>query len=199
MNKGERTHKEIIDKAFLLAGDVGLEGLSLGILAAEAGLSKSGLFAHFKSKEALQLEVIEDIRARVTEFVIRPALAEPRGEARVRAFFERYLDWIANGRPSGGCIYMALCHEYDDRPGPVRDKLVSGQLEFADTLARIVQTAIEEGDFRADLDAQMFVFEVFGIEMAYQHRAKFLRLAKADDYARASFEALVARSRNAAR
>ena len=195
MSKGERTRKDIIDKAFLLAGDIGLEGLSLGVLASEAGLSKSGLFAHFKSKEALQLAVIDEIESRVTQSVIRPAIAEPRGESRVRAFFERYLDWIANGRPNGGCIYMSLCHEYDDRPGPVRDKLVSGQLEFSNTLARLVQTAIQEGHFRADLDPQAFVFEFFGIEMAFQHRTKFLQLPQALDYARAAFDGLIARSR----
>ncbi|WP_088342865.1 MULTISPECIES: TetR/AcrR family transcriptional regulator [Rhodomicrobium] len=195
MGKGERTRKDIIDKAFLLAGDIGLEGLSLGALASEAGLSKSGLFAHFKSKEALQLAVIDDIGERVSEIIIRPALAEPRGEPRVRAFFERYIEWIANGRPGGGCIYMALCHEYDDRPGAVRDKLVAGQLEFSATLERLVRAAMDEGHFRADLDPRAFVFEFLGIEMAYQHRSKFLRLPEAHDYARAAFNGLIARSR----
>ena len=105
MSKGERTRKEIIDKAFILAGDLGLEALSLGALAAEAGLSKSGLFAHFKSKEALQLDVIEEVRLRFVQTVIRTALATPRGEARVRAFFDGYLDWIKNSLPNGGCRF----------------------------------------------------------------------------------------------
>jgi AcrR family transcriptional regulator len=195
MNKGERTRKEIIDKAFVLAGDLGLEALSLGTLASEAGLSKSGLFAHFKSKEALQLEILEEARARFVDTVIRVALAEPRGEPRVRAFFEGYLDWIKNGLPNGGCIYMALSHEYDDRPGPLRDKLVAHQLDLYDTLARIVQTAIDTGDFRADLDPQKFVFDFVGIKMAYQHRSKFLKMANTYEFARAAFEDLIARSR----
>ena len=195
MSKGQRTRKDIIDKAFLLAGDIGLEALSLGVLATETGLSKSGLFAHFKSKEALQLDVIEEVIDRFSKSVIRPALSEPRGEPRVRVFFDRYLDWVAYCRPNGGCIYISLCQEYADRPGPVRDKLVASQVEFSATLARIVQTAKDEGHFRADLDAQQFTFEFIGIEMAFQHQLKFLRSPNALPYARAAFDDLLARSR----
>ena len=195
MSKGARTRKDIIDKAFLLAGDIGLEALSLGTLAAETGLSKSGLFAHFKSKEALQLDVIAEVIARFSASVIRPAIAAPRGEPRVSVFFQRYLEWIAHCRPGGGCIYMALCQEYADRPGPVRDRLIASQMEFNQTLARIVQTAKDEGHFRADLDVELFTFEFMGIEMAYQHQLKFLQLPGALPYARAAFDDLLARSR----
>jgi AcrR family transcriptional regulator len=195
MSKGERTRKEIIEKAFLLAGNIGLEGLSLGVLASETGLSKSGLFAHFKSKEALQLEVIEEVIERFSQSVIRPALREPRGEPRVRVFFERYLDWIAHCRPNGGCIYMSLCQEYADRPGPVRDKLVASQRDFQDTLTRIVQTAKDEGHFRADLDVELFTFEFIGLKMGYQHQLKFLQLSNALPHARLAFVDLLARSR----
>jgi AcrR family transcriptional regulator len=196
MSKGQRTRKEIIEKAFLLAGNIGLEAVSLGVLATETGLSKSGLFAHFKSKEALQLDVIDEVAERFSRSVIRPALGAPRGEPRVRAFFDRYLDWIAHCRPDGGCIYMSLCQEYADRPGPVRDKLVAGQLEFNQTLARIVQTAKDEGHFRADVNVELFAFEFMGIEMAYQHHLKFLQLPGALPYARAAFDDLLARCRN---
>ena len=195
MSKGERTRREIIDKAFLLAGDVGLEALSLGTLAIETGLSKSGLFAHFKSKEALQLDVIGEVIDRFSKSVIRPALAEARGEPRIRVFFQRNLDWITHCRPNGGCIYMSLCQEYADRPGPVRDRLVASQADFGETLARIVQTAKDEGHFRADLDVKRFTFEFIGIEMAYQHQLKFLQLPSALPYAHAAFDDLLARSR----
>jgi AcrR family transcriptional regulator len=195
MSKGARTRKEIIEKAFLLAGNIGLEGLSLGVLAVETGLSKSGLFAHFKSKETLQLEVIDEVVERFSHAVIRPALREPRGEPRVRFFFERYLDWIAHCRPGGGCIYMSLCQEYADRPGPVRDKLVASQRDFQDTLGRIVQTAKDEGHFRADLDVGQFTFEFIGLEMGYQYQLKFLRVPHALPHARAAFTGLLARSR----
>ena len=195
MSKGERTRKEIIDKAFLLAGNVGLEALSLGALATEAGLSKSGLFAHFKSKEALQLEIIDEVIERFTRTVIRPALAAPRGEPRLRVFFERSLDWVAHCRPDGGCIYMSLCQEYADRPGAVRDKLVASQADLRQTLARLVQTAKDEGHFQADLDLERFSFEFTGIKMAYHDELKFLQIPNALSHAQAAFEDLVTRSR----
>jgi AcrR family transcriptional regulator len=195
MSKGERTRKEIIEKAFLLAGNIGLEALSVGALATQTGLSKSGLFAHFKSKEALQLEIIDEVITRFTRSVIRPALAEPRGEPRLRVFFEHYLDWIAYCRPNGGCVYMALCQEYADRPGPVRDRLIASQVDLRETLARVVQTAKDEGHFRADLNVELFTFEFTGIKMAYHDELKFLRTPGALSHARAAFEDLLARSR----
>jgi AcrR family transcriptional regulator len=195
MSKGERTRDDIIEKTILMAGEIGLENVSLGTLASETGLSKSGLFAHFKSKEALQLEVIDEIRNRFVDAVIRPALTAPRGEPRVRAFFERYLEWVASAHPYGGCIYMALSYEYDDRPGPIRDRLRANHLDLYDTLARIVQTAIDGRHFRKDLNPQLFAFEVIGINMAYQHRRKFLQLPNAREFALAAFERLVERSR----
>jgi AcrR family transcriptional regulator len=195
MSKGQRTRKDIIDTAFRMAGDIGLEAVSLGVLASETGLSKSGLFAHFKSKEVLQLEVIDEVTRRFTADVMRPALAQPRGEPRVRTFFNGYLNWIGHSRTNGGCLYMSLCHEYDDRPGPIRDRLVASYSDFCGTLARIVRAAIEEGHFREDVDVELFVFEFNGIEMAYHHQLKFLRLPNAMQHAQGAFEQLLRRSR----
>ncbi len=194
-SKGGRTRAEIIDKAFLLAGEIGLENVTLGTLAGETGLSKSGLFAHFKSKEALQLDLLEDVRNRFIAQVIVPSANEPRGERRVRAFLSHYLNWIETSHPKGGCLYMALSFEYDDRPGPIRDKVLVNHLDLADTIRRIVQTAVDEGEFRPDLDTERFFYEVMGIVMAYHHRAKFLQLPNARAYAASAFEALVERSR----
>lgn len=194
MSKGERTRTEIIHKAFLLAGDIGLEGLSLGTLATETGLSKSGLFAHFKSKEALQLEVLAEIERRFSLDVVQPALKQPRGEQRVRALFENYLTWIGHSRPRGGCIYMALCHEYDDRPGPIRDRLQQSQRAWTETVARVVRTGVEEGHFRADLDIDQFVYEFLGIKMAYHYWTKSLQLSDCERMVRVGFESLIARS-----
>jgi AcrR family transcriptional regulator len=195
MSKGQRTRREIIDKAYVLAGDLGLEALSIGALANETGLSKSGLFAHFKSKEALQLEVIEEVRSRFANHVIRPALEAPRGEPRVRTFFEHYLRWIDTNRPSGGCMIMSLSHEYDDRPGPIRDLLVASQFDFLDVVRRMAQGGKEEGHFRPDLDVDQFAFEVFAIEMAYQHQSKFMKLPDAMTRARNAFDSVLERSR----
>jgi len=195
LSKGEQTRQEIVERALALAGEVGLEGLSLGVLAAGMSLSKSGLFAHFRSKEALQLEVLQRAIDHFIEDVIAPALREPRGEPRLRRLFDRHLDWIHGNGRRGSCFFMALTHEYDDRPGPVRDLLVRSQRDWYDTIARAARAAIEEGHFRADLDLDQFAYEFVGIGMVFQQSAKLLENPKAEARARAAFEALLARSR----
>ncbi len=195
MSKGEKTRKEIVERALDLAGKVGLEGVSLGVLAADAGLSKSGLFAHFKSKEALQLEVLKEAVEWFTGIVVRPALNAPRGEPRVRALFGGYMSWIMGRVPKGGCIFMALGHEYDDRPGAVRDLLVKSQHDWRNTIMRVAETAIAGGQFRPGLDLEQFAYDFMGIGMAFDYTNKLLQDPKAHDKAQAAFEALIERSR----
>jgi AcrR family transcriptional regulator len=197
MTKGEQTRREIVDRALFLAGEVGLEGLSLGALAADLKLSKSGLFAHFKSKEVLQLEVVRRAIDRFVREVVLPALGLPRGLPRVEALFDRYLDWIGGPDRRGSCFFMALTQEYDDRPGPVRDLLVQSQRDWRLTLARAARIAAEEGHLRADLDADQFAFEVVGIGMVYQQTSKLLAEARAETLARTAWNALLARHRPA--
>jgi AcrR family transcriptional regulator len=196
MAKGERTRRDIIDHAFALAKEAGLEGVSLGVLASHAGLSKSGLFAHFKSKEALQLGVLEEAVERFSATVVSPALKHPRGEPRVRALFEHFLRWKGEENPSG-CIFMALSYEYDDRPGPIRDRLVAALREWHHTIGKVAQAAMETGDFRADLDADLFAFEFQGIAMSHHHANRLLEHPRADALNSAAFEALLDRSRAA--
>ncbi len=195
LGKGQRTKSEIVDRALAMAGEVGLEGLSLGVLAAGLKLSKSGLFAHFKSKEALQLEVLQRAIDRFVHLVVLPALNRPRGEPRLRAFFANYLDWINGRKDEGGCFFMALNHEYDDRPGPVREMLVESQRDWLNTVNRAARMAVEAGHFRAGLDTGQFAFEVMGIAMAMQQAIKLFEDPKALDRARDAFESLVQRSR----
>jgi AcrR family transcriptional regulator len=194
MAKGERTRREIIDHAFSLAREAGLEGVSLGVLANQAGLSKSGLFAHFKSKEALQLEVLNEAVERFTATVVRPAVQAPRGEPRVRSLFEHFLRWKGRSSPPG-CIFMALSYEYDDRPGPIRDRLVAVLCEWHETIRRVAATAVEEGAFRADLDTELFAFEFMGIAMADHHAGRLLEHPQTARFTAAAFEALLERSR----
>jgi AcrR family transcriptional regulator len=196
MAKGEQTRHDIIERALALAGEVGLEGLSLGVLAAGMNLSKSGLFAHFKSKEALQVEVLQKAIDDFIQAVVLPAIKAPRGEPRVRSLFDRHLDWIRGPEGSGRCFFMALTQEYDDRPGLVRDLLVQSQRDWYDTLARAARTAVEEGHFRAGLDADQFAYEVVGIAMVFQQVHKLLDNPRAEERARTAFEALLARSRS---
>ncbi|HYL04810.1 MAG TPA: TetR/AcrR family transcriptional regulator [Thermoanaerobaculia bacterium] len=195
MSKGEETRREIVDRALALASEVGLESLSLGNLAADVKLSKSGLFAHFRSKEALQLEVLRRAVDRFIGEVVMPALAKPRGEPRVTALFDGYLAWISGSERGGTCFFIALSQEYDDRPGPVRDLLVKSQRDWHHTLARAARLAVEQGHFRADLDAEQFAYELVGIGMAFQQLYKLLDHPKAEQRARTAFRALVARSR----
>jgi AcrR family transcriptional regulator len=173
-----------------------LEGLTIGSLAEDLGLSKSGLFAHFRSKEALQVQVLEYVAGEFVEFVIKPALRAPRGEPRVRALFERLLLWPQQPGPlPGGCPIVAAVSELDDRPGPARELLVRQQRDWLDTIATVVRTGIAEGHFRKDLDPEQFAFELYGIEFVYHHAQRLLADPKAKSRAKAAFEALLERAK----
>ena len=141
LRKGDETKRAIVDEAIDLASTVGLDKLTIGALANATGMSKSGLFAHFKSKEQLQLHVLEEARKRYIEVVLRPAFKEPRGEARLRAVFERTMTEWENALP-GGCIFYAVSAELDDQPGPTRDYLVETQREQRKTLERAWETGL---------------------------------------------------------
>ena len=193
MGKGEETRQAIVDQALELVSTVGLDKLTIGALAGATGMSKSGLFAHFNSKEQLQLQVLAEARQRFIEIVIAPALQKPRGEARLRAIFESSMKQWEDDLP-GGCIFHAVSAELDDQPGPARDYLVETQRDYADTLRRAAEIAIEEGQFRKDLDLDQFVFELGSITAAYHHFGRLLGDPEADQRARNMFEALLARS-----
>ncbi len=193
MGKGEETKRAIVERALDLVSTVGLEKLTIGALAGATGMSKSGLFAHFRSKEQLQLQVLEEARRRFVDMVIAPALKKPRGEARVRAMFESTMQQWEEDFP-GGCIFHAVSAELDDRPGPARDYFVATQRDHADTLRRAAEIAIEEGDFRKDLDLDQFVFELRAITAAYHHFGRLLGDPGAGQRARNMFEGLLARS-----
>jgi AcrR family transcriptional regulator len=191
MAKGADTRDRILDQALQLASFDGFEGLTIGRLAAEVGLSKSGLFAHFRSKEELELAVLATATAKFAEVVIRPAFGAPRGEPRVRALFERWLSWERHQSVPGGCVFMALSVELDDRPGPARDELVVAQRRWLDTLAKSADLAVDAGHFRQNLDTRLFAFQLFGILSSYYHLKRLLRDETAEESARQSFEALL--------
>jgi AcrR family transcriptional regulator len=195
MAKGEATRDAILDRALSMASRTGLEGLTLGSLAKQVQLSKSGLFAHFQSKEQLQLDVIETAVARFIETVISPALREPRGEPRVRALFERWLQWENARFLPGGCPFISLANELDDRPGPVRERLVGCQRDWLQSLATAARIAVEEGHFRADLDPEQFAFNLYAIILSYHHFSRLMRDPGAEPRARQAFAELLAASR----
>ena len=194
VRKGELTRQSILEHAARMASRVGLEGLTIGALADELQLSKSGLFAHFKSKEALQLQVLEFGIGRFVETVVKPALAAPRGEKRVRALFERWMDWPKSSGLAG-CMFVALATELDDQPGPVRERLVQSQKDWLEVVANCVRTGIAEGHFREDLDTAQFAHELYGIMLANHHAVRLLRDRGAVERTRRAFERLLASAR----
>lgn len=193
MGKGQETKRAIVDEALDLVSTGGLDGLSIGTLARATGMSKSGLFAHFQSKEQLQLTVLKEATERFVDIVIAPALKQPRGEPRVVALFE---NWIKNWEHElpGGCIFYAVSAELDDKPGPARDFLIKSQLDYQDVIRRAAEIAIEEGHFRKDLDLDQFVFEFGSIFSAFHHSGRLLGRPDTEKMALKAFNALLARS-----
>ena len=155
-------------------------------------MSKSGLFAHFGSREELQVAAIEAAAARFTETVFLPALKARRGLPRLRALFDHWLDWTARSGLTHGCPMQAAAVEFDDRPGPVRDAVVEHFARLERELGRAVELAVGEGHLRADLDVGQFVFDMMGIIFAYHHGARLFDAARAEARARTAFERLVA-------
>jgi AcrR family transcriptional regulator len=195
MGRGEQTRDAILETALQVASRVGLGGLTIGTLSEELELSKSGLFAHFGSKESLMLRTLEYAEERYVEAVAKPALAEPRGEPRVRALFERTLRWPQVVPQPGGCIFVTAAVEFDDQPGPVRDLIRANRKRWREFLAGAVRRAIDAGHFRRDLEPEQFAFEMDGILLAWHHAMRLLGDPRADARAHEAFEALVARAR----
>jgi AcrR family transcriptional regulator len=195
MGKGEETRTAVLDQAVDVARRLGLSGLTIGSLAEQAALSKSGVFGHFRSKEALQLQVLEHARAQFEEAVARPALRSPRGEPRVRALYEHWVAW--DSKP-GGCPFIAAATEFDDRPGAVRDRLVRDQRDMFDMIATIFRTGVAEDHFGADADPDQFAQDFYGIVLARHHTLRLLGDERAEERARRALESLITAARIAA-
>ena len=191
-SKGEETRAQILDAAVQQASEAGFESLTIGTLAERTGLSKSGLFAHFGSRTDLQIATLDEAARRFTEQVFQPALKAPRGLARVRALFERWIGWPERAHLRGGCPIQSASAEYDDQPGPMRDAVAERQRHLARELARTVQMAIDTGELKADTDKGQFVFELFGLVLAYYQTARLMGEKDAQARATAGFERLVA-------
>ncbi|MBI3095736.1 MAG: TetR/AcrR family transcriptional regulator [Rhodocyclales bacterium] len=191
MGKGEQTRQAILDEAFSMASRIGVGALSIGVLAERTRMSKSGLFAHFGSKEELQLAVLRESQARFAEVVLRPALRLPRGLGRLRAMVINWLDWTRAVNLPGGCVINAAALEFDDQPGPLRDEVRNSLLALRRTLAETVAKAVETGELRPDIDIEQFVFELNGIYQATQQNRRLFSDPDADRRALAAFDRLV--------
>lgn len=191
MRKGETTRTTILGHAAELASQVGLTGLTIGALADDLELSKSGLFAHFRSKEALQIQVLEHAAQSFIERVVTPSLKTPRGEPRIRSLFDRWLAWDRDRVYPGGCVFVAAATELDDRPGAVRDRLVDLQRQWLEVLTISLRKGIEAGQFDAQADAEQFAQDVYGIMLAYHHHSRLMGDPRAEERARRAFDRLL--------
>jgi AcrR family transcriptional regulator len=187
LQKGQQTKAAIVDAALGLATQIGLEGLSIGALAEVTGMSKSGVFAHFGSREELQISVIREYHTRFEEEVFYPAMREARGLPRLRALFANWMQRTSIEIDSG-CIYISGAVEFDDRTGPVRDALAGSVKTWLAAMQRAVVAAQEEGHLRGDVDAGQMLFEIHGLILALHYEARFLKNPGSIDRANASFE-----------
>ena len=167
--KGAATRESIVGRAYEIARASGVEGLSIGPLATAVGMSKCGVFAHFGSREDLQLAVLEEAATRFGNAVLIPALSQPRGLPRLRAIMHNWFEWV-RGTAGGGCVLLGSVTEYDDRPGPLRDQVLHNERRWRGELERAVRLAIDAGQL-ADGDADQYVFELYAIPLTVHHEA----------------------------
>jgi AcrR family transcriptional regulator len=196
--KGQQTKAVIVDVALGLAAQIGLEGLSIGAVAEITQMSKSGVFAHFGSREELQISVVREYHARFEQEVFYRALKEPRGLPRLRAMFAHWMK-RTSAEIDSGCIYISGASEFDDRPGPVRDALVESVSIWQAAVLRAVQQAQEEGHLQAQADARQIAFEIHGLILALHYEARFLRIPGSIERTHIGFENILAQRLNSAR
>jgi AcrR family transcriptional regulator len=186
VSRGASTREAVLSHALSLASEVGLDGVTIGTLAERAGMSKSGLFAHFASKEALQIAVLDEAADRFVAKVVAPALRQKRGEPRLRALLDNWLRWSNADFMPGGCVFVASIADLDDRPGPVRDRLAATQRDWLSALATAIRIAVEEGHFRADLDPAQMAQELLTLAYGGVLLGRLLRDPAVDSRLRAA-------------
>ena len=192
LQKGQQTKAAIVDAALGLATQIGVEGLSIGALAEVTQMSKSGVFAHFGSREELQISVIREYHRRFEQEVFYPALSEPRGLPRLRAMFANWMQRTSIELDSG-CIYISGAVEFDDRPGPVRDALAWSVQTWHGAMKRAITQAKEERHLNADVDEEQMLFEIHGLILALHYEARFLKNPGSIARANAGFENILRR------
>ena len=191
--KGQQTKAVIVDAALALAAQIGLEGLSIGAVAELTRMSKSGVFAHFGSREELQISVVREYHARFELEVFFPAVQAERGLPRLRAMFANWMK-RTSAEIDSGCIYISGASEFDDRPGPVRDALVESVSIWQAAVLRAIVLAKDAGHLRADADERQMAFEVHGLILALHYEARFLRTPGSIDRANTGFDNILSRN-----
>ncbi len=202
-SKGRETRKQILEAALAVASREGLAGLTIGELAKSVGMSKSGLFAHFRTKDALELAVLEAAVDRFVSTVFRPAFQKARGEPRIHALIENWLGFL-NGTLSGefaklpgGSVLISASFELDDRPGPARDFVLKAQRDLITNIEKSARIAVDEGHFRADLDCEQFAWSLYSFVLGYHHFSRMLNDPKAELHLLRSVKGLLKVARGA--
>jgi AcrR family transcriptional regulator len=172
MTKGEDTKLNVLEAGLDMASQLGLECVTIGNLAKATNLSKSGLFAHFQSKENLQIEILNHAARLFSEGVIVPALKTKAGIPRIRALVDNWIQW--SSELTGGCIFVSASTDFSDRPGKVRDLLLRQQKQWIDCLRRIAQSAVQTGDFRQGIDDDQFAFDLYSLLLGFHLYYKLL-------------------------
>ena len=193
--KLHETRERLLQQGLALMSRDGMAGVTLGQLAEQVGMSKSGVFAHFRSKDDVQIGLLEQMARVAAPVVVEPAMAAPEGLPRLEALVRNWFGWATRAGLPGGCPVAAAMFELDDAEGPVRDKVVVMEAEWRGLLEGLTRRSVELGHLRADLDVEQFVWELCGIYLSHHTSQRFLRHPDADDRARIAFRALVERAR----
>ena len=176
MTKGEDTKRTILDAGLKMATQLSLETVTIGNLAKETQMSKSGLFAHFQSKENLQVEILKHAGELFAQSVVIPSLLETAGIPRIKTLVNNWIAWST--RMTGGCIFVSSSTEFSDRPGKIRDFILAQQEAWIDSLRRMARSAIRVGDFREDVDCDQFAFEMYSLLLGFHYYDKLLNSAE---------------------
>lgn len=195
----KKTTKELIlETATRIASTDGIEGLTIGELAKAVGMSKSGLFAHFKGKDQLQLMVLRMAVEKFVEIVMKPAFKAPRGEPRLHALLKRWISHLENeSELPGGSVLITASVELDDRPGPLRDYVQKVQNDLIKNIEKAARIAVESGHFREDLDTEQFAWTMYSYVLGYHHFRRMLEDPKAEPHLMRAFEDLLKSARHA--
>jgi AcrR family transcriptional regulator len=193
-NAAISTRERILHQGLALMSQAGLAGVTLGVLAEQVGMSKSGLFAHFRSKEDVQIELLSHMAEFAMAHVVEPSMKADEGLPRLQALVRNWFGWAQRAGLPGGCPVAAGLFEFDDVEGRVRNKILEMEGQWRLTLSELVQRAVDLGDLRRDLDVDQFVWELCGIYLGHHAAHRFLRSADADRRAQTAFQALVDRA-----
>jgi AcrR family transcriptional regulator len=189
--KGEQTRAAIVDAALAIASRDGLEGLTIGVLAEQMRMSKSGVFAHFGSREELQLAVLAEYARRFVDEILRPATRAERGLPRLQRMLDNWLRLLAR-EIAQGCLMISGAFEYDDRTGPLHDAMVDTITGWKRELKRAIESAKAEGHLRREVDSNQLIFEIYGLMLALHQDARLLRSPDSIKRARAGLARLLA-------